>query len=205
MNFFKPIIKPRTYINMLYLLLSFPLGIFYFVFIVTGLSLGLGLIITLIGIPILFGMVLLWRALGNFERYLTSAMLNVKINYKPIKLKKKLLEKVKAYLLDTYTIKSLVYLLLRFPLGIFFFVILVTLLSVSLSFMAVPILYHFAKLGIIQMTLCTPNNICFLNSYFLAFIYGILGILMLFTSLHAFNGLAHISSLLAKFMLERKK
>ena len=38
--FFDVIVKPHTWRNVGYLLLAFPLGIFYFVFLVTGLSLG---------------------------------------------------------------------------------------------------------------------------------------------------------------------
>jgi uncharacterized RDD family membrane protein YckC len=77
--FFKVIKQSRTYMNMLYLLLSYPLGTFYFVFLVTGLSLGIGLTITLFGIPILLGMLLLWREFAKFERYLTKIMLGVDI------------------------------------------------------------------------------------------------------------------------------
>ena len=36
------IANPQSYLNIVYLLLAFPLGTFYFVFLVTGLSLGLG-------------------------------------------------------------------------------------------------------------------------------------------------------------------
>jgi len=53
--FFDVIVKPKTWRSVGYLLLAFPLGIFYFVFLVTGLSLGFGLFITLLGIPILVG------------------------------------------------------------------------------------------------------------------------------------------------------
>ena len=42
--------------NLVYLLLAMPLGILYFVILVTGYALGAGLIITLIGIPILVTM-----------------------------------------------------------------------------------------------------------------------------------------------------
>ena len=46
-------VDPRSYVNIFYLLLSFPLGLFYFVFLVTGISLGVGLTIIWVGIPIL--------------------------------------------------------------------------------------------------------------------------------------------------------
>ena len=37
-NFFTVFLKGQTYLNMLYLLLSFPLGIIYFVILITGFS-----------------------------------------------------------------------------------------------------------------------------------------------------------------------
>ena len=192
-GFFKVITQSQTYQNMLFLLLSFPLGIFYFVFLVTGLSLGIGLAITLIGIPILFGMLLLWRVFAGFERQLTKIMLSIDIAYVPIKQPKGIWKKVQAYLI------------IKFPLGIFSFVVLVTLLSVSLSLIAVPVLYYLTEIEILNGTFCIPGNICFVNSYFSAIIWGIIGILLLFVSLHALNGLARISGLLAKSMLEKKK
>lgn len=45
-------INPQTYRNLAYELMSFPLGIFYFVVIVSGLSLGIGLLI--LGVGLLF-------------------------------------------------------------------------------------------------------------------------------------------------------
>ena len=90
-------------------------------------------------------------------------------------------------------------------MGIFSFVILVTFLSVSLSLFATPLLYHLTQLGILQGTFCTGNNICFLNSYTGSVIIGVIGVLLFFVFLHAFNGLARISGSLAKALLETKK
>jgi len=203
-NFFKVIIQSQTYLNIFYLLLSFVLGIFYFVFLVTGLSLGLGLIITLIGIPILFGTLLLWRVLAGFERQLTISILGIDIPFVSIKESEGIWEKVKAYLNDSFTWKSLVYLFIKFPLGIISFVVLVTLLSVALGLIATPILYHLIEIGILHRAFCiTSSGICFINSYFTSIIVGIFGVFLLFIFLHALNGLAHISGLLAKSMLEK--
>ncbi len=52
-TFFGVIARPQSYINIFYLLLAFPLGIAYFVFLVTGISVGASLIIIWVGIPIL--------------------------------------------------------------------------------------------------------------------------------------------------------
>jgi hypothetical protein len=203
-DFFKVIIQSRTYRSMLYLLLAFPLGIFYFVFLVTGISLGLGLVITWFGIPILFGVLLLWRVFGGFERQLLKVMLGIPISFVLIKKSKGFWKKIKMYLGDSFTWKSLAYLFIKFPLGIISFVVLVTFLSVSLSLIATPVLYHLTEIGLLHGTFCIEGvNICFLNSYFSAIIWGIIGVLLLFISLHAFNGLARVSGLLTKAMLEK--
>ena len=90
----------QTYLNMIYLLISFPLGIAYFVFLVTGISLGLGLVITLIGIPLLVLMTFLWYWVGIFERELSSHILGIDIS--PVKNKalkqKAFLKKVTTHL-----------------------------------------------------------------------------------------------------------
>jgi hypothetical protein len=39
--FFQVVVKRQTYLNILYLLLSFPLGSAYFFFLVTGISIAL--------------------------------------------------------------------------------------------------------------------------------------------------------------------
>jgi len=189
---------------MFYLLLSFLLGIFYFVFLVTGLSLGLGLIITWLGIPILLGTLLLWRVLAGFERQLVTSILGIDISFVPIRESKGIWEKIKAYLNDPFTWKSLVYLFIKFPLGIISFVVLVTSLSFALGLIAAPILYYLTEIGILHGTFCiiTSSNICLINSYFTSIIVGVIGVFLLFIFLHILNGLARISGLLTKSILE---
>ena len=45
MGLIRPIFQGRTYRHLLYLAMAFPLGLAYFVFLVTGVSLGAGLIV----------------------------------------------------------------------------------------------------------------------------------------------------------------
>ncbi len=209
-GFFRVIADSQTYLNMLYLLVSFPLGIIYFTVLVTGLSLGFGLIITWFGIPILLGMMFLWRAFAMFERKAAINILNIDIPFKTKKEKKKKKEenkfwnRLKKNFKDDYTWRSLGYLLVKFPLGIFSFVVLVTLISVALSFIVTPLFYYFDQAGLLAMNFCINNSFCFINSYFGAAIYSILGILLLFAFLHVLNGLTRVSGLFAKVMLEKK-
>src|SRR6266852_2116140 len=64
---------------MCYLLLSFPLGLCYFVFLVCGISIGIGTLIIWIGVPILMLTILGCRYLAAFERELAMNWLNVDI------------------------------------------------------------------------------------------------------------------------------
>jgi Putative sensor len=57
----------RTYLRILYLLLAFPLGILYFTVIVTGLSVGLGLAIVIVGFLVLILTLLVWLVFARIE------------------------------------------------------------------------------------------------------------------------------------------
>ena len=76
---FAPFSDPQSYLNLLYLLLAFPLGIAYFVFVVTGLSLSVGLLIVWVGIPLLLGLLAASIGLASFERLLARQLLGVEI------------------------------------------------------------------------------------------------------------------------------
>ena len=205
-NFFNVIVESQTYLNMLYLLFSFPLGIFYFVILITGISLGIGLFITLLGAPVLLGTLLLWRVLAGGEQILARIMLGIDISFSSIEPTTGIWKKIKVYLKDSYTWKSLVYLLIKFPLGIVSFVVLVTFLSIAFGFIAAPILYYLTQLGLISGIFCIDAiKVCFINSYLSASIWGIFGVILLFVFMHALNGLARISGMLTKSMLESKE
>jgi len=140
-RFFAPLAQGVTYTRALYLLLGLPLGIFYFVFLVTSLSLGVGLAIIWVGVLILFVAVLTWRGLGAVERGLAGALLGEKIDppVSTIPAGTSYAKKARAILSDSYTWRSLAWLLLRFPLGIAGFVVTVVLVSVTFSLLAAPV------------------------------------------------------------------
>jgi len=62
-------LKPGSYLNILYLLLAFPLGIFYFAYLITGFSIGLGLLYIFIGLPFLLLTMFSWRIFARFEGF----------------------------------------------------------------------------------------------------------------------------------------
>ena len=61
------VVQRQTYRNVVYLLLSLPLGLLYLSVLTTGFLLGLGLIVTLVGIPLLLTLFVGSRYLVAFE------------------------------------------------------------------------------------------------------------------------------------------
>ena len=138
---FQVLWNPSTYLKILYLLISFPLGIFYFVFLITGFALGLGLAIIWIGLPILLLVILAIYGLTGFERQLTIHMLEQPISpLRQVQPEESAWLWLKGVLTTPATWKGLLFLLLKFPLGIFSFVVTVTSLAISLSFLLAPLL-----------------------------------------------------------------
>ena len=83
-RFFGVIAEPRTYAALFYMLMALATGIFYFTWVVTGLSLSAGLAVLIIGIPFLilyFGSV---RVLSLVEGRLVEVMLGERMPRRPL-------------------------------------------------------------------------------------------------------------------------
>jgi len=128
--------------NLIYLLLSLPLGILYFMILVTGFSLGAGLAITLIGIPILVAMIFVTYILGDLDRKMTRALLGVNIAKPEARPSNDDSARsiLVAQLKSLQFWKELGYLLLKMPLGVISFAVAILLVALSLSFIAAPII-----------------------------------------------------------------
>lgn len=131
--------------NLVYLLLGLPLGVLYFVVLVTGFSLGAGLSITLVGVPILVAMIFVTYILGDLERTVTSRLLGIKI----VKPEARPSNNDSAAAILVAQLKSgqfwkeLVYLILKMPMGIVSFTLAVTFVSVSLALLLAPLIVAF--------------------------------------------------------------
>ena len=210
---FGVVVKPQSYVNILYLFLSFPLGIAYFVYLVTGLSLGFGLLIVWAGIPILVLVFMGTWALCQLERALAIGLLHQDIpavgrveakehgdvGGQYLSVVERLLVQtwrlLRRHLTDRLTWTGTLYLWLKFPIGIASFVIAVTLIAVTLAFLGAPTYYRVDEgidLGIWQI-----------NSLPEALVISLLGVPMMFISLHLLNGVAFLSGKLARVMLGR--
>lgn len=197
--FFGVAIRKQTYLNALYLLLAFPLGILYFVFLVTGISLGISLLIVWIGLAILLAVFLIWYALLEFERHLAIWMLQEQIP--PLSRQDTsgltLWQKFKSILANPVTWKGLLYLLARFPLGILSFTVLVTLVALSASLVGAPFYYSWLHPQV-NLSWGLAWEITTLPQ---ALVLCVIGIFVTLLSMHVLNGLAWISGKFARLML----
>lgn len=130
----------QTYRNLLYLLLAFPLGIAYFVILVVGFSLGLGLSVLLVGLGILLGSVIGLRFIASFERVLANALLGTDISSpNDVEDGDGLIETATAYIRAPSTWRGLGFVFLKFWLGVLSFVLLVTFLGTALELLVLPV------------------------------------------------------------------
>ena len=195
-QFFGVVTRGQTYLNIIYLLLAFPLGTAYFVFLVTGLSLGISLLIIWIGIPILLFMIVAWWGLVVFERQLAIWLLHVDIP--PISRDtasgQSAWVRLKAHLSNPLTWKGLVYLFARFPLGIFSFVVVFTLIALTGALVFAPLTYTDpeSQMYVFSWQIDTLNE---------AVICSIVGLGVGLISMHVMNGLAFVSGRFASLML----
>ena len=105
-------------VDTVFVLVGFPLGIAAFVILVTGISLGAGLLITLLGLPVLFATIFVARAFAEIERMRIPAVLRrprVRARYKPAA---EGWRKIVAPLSDGQSWLDVLHGIVRFPLAV---------------------------------------------------------------------------------------
>lgn len=207
-RFFGVAADPRTYGALFYMLLSLATGIFYFTWAVTGLSLSAGLSVLIIGLPFIvlfFGSV---RALSLLEGRIVEAMLGMRMPRRPVYPEQgsTLMRRIGRMFTDVHTWTTLCYLWLMLPLGIVYFTLAVTLLSVSLAFIAAPLallfdrstLYGWFVEGHVTMDWgFGPHAVGWGDALALC----VIGIVLLFATLHLARALGRMHGHIAKHML----
>ncbi len=158
-SYLSPFFDRRTYTNILYLFLSFPLGLAYFMLMVIGFSLGFGLLVVLVGVPILIGVLIAcWFAIG-FERTLANALLGTDIPtiQMPSFNSANLWAQLRLGLTDISNWKGIFYLFARFPFGIFAFVVAILAVMLPFAFIFAPLTYNSPNtdINIFNMTVDT--------------------------------------------------
>ena len=140
-----PVVDPRTYLRALHMLLMFPLGHGYFVFLVVSLTLGVAMIWIIVGPVILLACLFITRWLGDLEAASTGYINGVAIRRPPSRLEgvSKLRSQVQVRLVDPTTWTGLVYLAIQWPIGVVAFASLVGAGATSVVFMLAPAIISF--------------------------------------------------------------
>ncbi len=138
---FAPLTQGRTWSSSLHLLLDLPFGIAWFVITVVGLSVGVGLVpLALVGLVVIAVTVFLGRVIGIVERARAGALLGVHVDPPPPRPRPAATwPKIRAFLADAPGWKGLLYGVIKFPLGIMNFTLVVTLWAVALGGTTFPL------------------------------------------------------------------
>ena len=144
-RFFGVLADPHTYGALFYMLLSLATGIFYFTWVVTGLSLSAGLAVLIIGIPFFILFVGATRVLALVEGRLVEVMLGERMPRRPVYTDTSLpwLQRIGAMFTDPRTWGTMGYFLAMLPLGTAYFTIAVTLLATGAALVAAPFAWWF--------------------------------------------------------------
>jgi hypothetical protein len=190
----------QTYRNLAYLLLAFPLGIAYFTAITTGLSLGVGLLVTLLGLPVLVATLAATLGIGRFEARLAAWLLDVDVDPSAPSVELSFgsvddaIASVERVVTTPATWTALLLVALKFGFGILAFTAVVTAGAVSAALLATPLVYDAA--GVTYTV--GPYVVDTLPEALAA---AGLGVVALFLSLHVLNGLARFGGFLTNTLL----
>ncbi len=200
--FFGVLADRRAYLGLVYLLLTFPLGLAYFVFLITGVSLGLGLFILWIGAILLLGVIAGSFALSLFERMQATWLLDADLGptwQYPIE-NLGFWARIKALLANRVTWTGMLFQFLKFPLGLACFVFLVVIFSLSGALLATPFYYTWAP-----PTFGWGVNAWQADTLLRALGCSLVGAVLFIGALHAVKGLAFLWRKWAALMLGRKQ
>lgn len=197
LEFFAVPFRPRTYGSLIYLWLAFPLGLVYFVGLTVGFAAGVPLTLVWVGLLLLFlTFTGAWFAEG-LERQLAIHLLGAAVpprldRSRPISGTR--FRELRAVGSSAALWKGLVFLFLKFPLGLVGWVVSLVALIVPIAFIAAPFAILFGD-GQIDFGFWEPTT--FFGALPLAFA----GALALILSLHLHNALAQVWARLAEILL----
>jgi len=188
----------RTWMETVHLVLDFPIGVAGFVYAVTMVAVSAGLLVTLIGIPLLAVAVFAARWFGAAERWRAEVLLREPVESPgPLRPVKTPLDALKVTLLDPVGWRALLYLVLLFVTGTFGFVVVVTFWACGLLLPTYPAWYFLfaGSGGGIQVggeTIHSAGGMALL---------ALAGLAILFVTPWVVRGLAHLDRAMVRSLL----
>jgi uncharacterized membrane protein len=203
-RFFGIYSDPRAYTSLFYMLLTLATGIVYFVFVVTGLSLSAGLAVLIIGLPFFLAFIGIARVLSLGEGRLLEAVTGERMPRRPVHPGPPAgwWARIGEMLSDARTWTTLAYLLLMLPLGIIYFVIAVTGISVGGALIVAPFIVIADRFGWLGND-GTPITIHpgWLASPAGSLVAVVVGVIVLTILMHAARGIGRVQVALARALL----
>ena len=200
-RFFGVVLDPHTYGALFYMLLSLVTGVFFFTWVVTGLSLSVSLMILIIGIPVLLLFLGSVRVLSLVEGRIIEALLGVRMPRRPMYTDRSQgwLARIGAMFTDVRTWLTMLYFVLMLPLGVVYFSIATTLLSTSLALVFAPL----ADVALDQPVNLWINDVNMGDGVWLWPLAVAAGLVLLFATLHLARAIGRLHGAIAKHLLVR--
>jgi uncharacterized membrane protein len=197
-RFFSVIGDARTYGSLIYMLLSLVTGIFYFTWATTGLSLSAGLIVLIIGLPFVAAFLVSARGIALVEGRIIEGVLGERMPRRGAFFRRDLgwWGGFKALVADRTTWSAILYMILQLPLGILYFTVMITLIALSLTLFAMPILHYVFGFPIAH----TNHHDYYLPGWSMPIVV-MGGFLLTVVTLHAARGIGRLHARYAKKML----
>ncbi len=142
-------VDPRAYTSLLFMLLTLPTGMAYFVWATAGVSLSLALVpLALLGVPLFLLFLGSARGIALVEGRIVEVLLGVRMPRRPMPppagtFKAGVVQRSLAWLRDPRSWTTVLYLALQLPLGLLWFMLGPVLLTVALSLIATPLIAPF--------------------------------------------------------------
>ena len=195
-RFFGVVTRQQTWLGILFHVFAFPFGLFYFVFLVTGISVGVGLVVVWVGIPILLVVAGAWWLFGAFERAQAHYLLGAAVSQAPREWETVdgVWGKLRAHFGSGATWMDLLYLFAKLVFGTISFTLLVVGVSMVGWLLAIPFFVLF-DVPIVNGTWVPP--------LWFGILAVPLGILTFFVSLHVLNGWSWVCARWAEVMFRR--
>jgi hypothetical protein len=192
-RFFGVVARPQTWLGIVFHVLAFPFGLFYFVFLVTGISVGVGLVVVWIGIPILLVVAGAWWLFGAFERAQAHYLLGAEVGQASREWERVdgVWSKLRAHFGSGATWMDLLYLFAKLVFGTISFTLLVVAVSTVGWFLAIPFFAVF-DVPVVNGTWVPP--------LWFGILAVPLGVLTFFVALHALNGWSWVCARWAEVM-----
>ncbi|MEV5190094.1 sensor histidine kinase [Streptomyces werraensis] len=134
-------VEGRAWRELAYVLLSLPISILMFTYAVTMVSLGAGLLVTFLGVPVLAAALAGCRGIGSVERARARELLGLDVGEpEPLRLKRQgFMGWVGAVLKSGTSWRALLYSVLQLPWAVLSFTVTVTVWSLGWSLLTYPL------------------------------------------------------------------